>query len=148
MEDWVIIEDFPIFSISRDGVIMNNETGKILKSYKDTPGYLRFYLSGKSKLLHRLLALAFIPNPENKPFIDHINRDRSDNRLENLRWATSSENNQNRSIKPNKLREQYISIHTMRGNTYYRYQKTINYKTLTKTFKTLEDAIAFRDAHK
>lgn len=44
---------------------------------------------------HRLVAEAFIPNPDNKPFIDHINRDRLDNRVENLRWVTKTENMNN-----------------------------------------------------
>lgn len=44
---------------------------------------------------HRLVAEAFIPNPDNKPFIDHINRDRQDNRVENLQWVTKSENMRN-----------------------------------------------------
>ena len=44
---------------------------------------------------HRLVAKAFIPNPDNKPFIDHINRNRQDNRVENLRWVTKSENMNN-----------------------------------------------------
>ena len=53
--------------------------------------------NGKRKkfLIHRLVAKAFIPNPENKPEIDHINTNRSDNRIENLRWVTSSENMRN-----------------------------------------------------
>lgn len=46
----------------------------------------------KPRLVHRLLALTFIPNPENKPQIDHIDGNRSNNQLENLRWCTGSEN--------------------------------------------------------
>ena len=147
MEDWVIIEDFPNYSICKDGVIMNNESGHILNPRINSDGYLRVKLSGKIKLLHRLLALAFIPNPDNKSVIDHINRDKLDNRLENLRWATILENGQNRSIHcNNKLREQYISIDITGGNTYYVYAKTINHKRFKKNFKTLEEAIDFRDA--
>ena len=49
--------------------------------------------------VHRLIALTFIPNPENKPQVDHINRDPKDNRVTNLRWVTAKENCANRSYK-------------------------------------------------
>ena len=58
-------------------------------------GYKVVRIFKKNYRVHRLVAETFIPNPENKPFIDHINRIRTDNRVENLRWVTSQENNNN-----------------------------------------------------
>jgi hypothetical protein len=70
--------------------------GYYLKPLDNGLGYLRIKLSNKGKsrrvMLHRIIAKAFIPNPENKPFINHINSDRKDNRIENLEWCTQSEN--------------------------------------------------------
>lgn len=64
------------------------------KGYK----LIRLYINGKrqSFKVHRLIATAFRPNPENKPHIDHVNRNRNDNRVTNLRWVTSKENSENR----------------------------------------------------
>lgn len=44
--------------------------------------------------IHRLVAMSFLPNPNNKPEVDHINRNKADNRVENLRWVTTKENAQ------------------------------------------------------
>ena len=55
-------------------------------------GYYIVHLDGKAYTLHRLLALTFIPNPENKPEIDHIDGNPLNNDLSNLRWATHKEN--------------------------------------------------------
>lgn len=58
-------------------------------------GYLRVVINGKNYFVHRLVAETFIPNPEGKPFVDHINRNRTDNRRQNLRFVTASENQRN-----------------------------------------------------
>lgn len=78
---------------------VKNAKGKILKPTKDKDGYLYYVLcvNGERKTIkaHRLVALSFIPNPENKPAIDHINGIKTDNHIDNLRWVTNKENTNN-----------------------------------------------------
>lgn len=80
-----------VFSKRRQG----NKGGEIAP-VKSTGGYFRVYLRNKGPrktvLLHRVVAEAFIPNPENKPCVNHKNGDKSDNSVENLEWVTYSEN--------------------------------------------------------
>lgn len=75
-----------------------NQSG-ILKGTHTYQGYVRVHVSinGKeyNKAVHRLVAEMFVPNPKNKPCIDHINAIRDDNRASNLRWVTAQENCQN-----------------------------------------------------
>jgi len=70
--------------------------GYYLKPKDNGMGYLRIKLTVKNKskrvMLHRIIAEAFIPNPQNKPIINHLNGKRDDNRIENLEWCTKSEN--------------------------------------------------------
>lgn len=84
------------YAVSSAGKVRNNKTGKILKQALNHKGYSIVALGkGKTKTVHRLVAETFIPNPDGKPCVDHINTVRYDNRVENLRWVTYSENNNN-----------------------------------------------------
>ena len=98
--------------ISNSGYIKIN--GKILKKKLGKNGYLSIQLwkEGKGKwfMVHRLIAIAFIPNPQNKPYIDHINTIRNDNRIENLRWATREENDHNPITLKNRIGKCGIKI--------------------------------------
>lgn len=75
----------------------NAQGNRLFRSYGwiDNRGYRRVVINRKRYQIHRLIALAFCENPENKPQVDHINRQRSDNRACNLRWATPEEQQDN-----------------------------------------------------
>lgn len=92
--------------VKRKGNSICTSKGKIKKNTIGKKGYLYTYLTDKNGntkgiFTHRLVAQAFIPNPGNKPEIDHINGIRNDNRVENLRWVTKEENMNNPLTKEN-----------------------------------------------
>ena len=141
------IEGYNNYLIYEDGRVQNKKTKRYLKNKTNSNGYicLKVCKDGITKNLsiHRLIALHYIPNPDNKICVDHINRDRSDNRIDNLRWATHSENSQNRTItERNKLGIQNISYNKSKDS--YRYRKEINGVKHSKYFKTIEDAIEYK----
>ena len=79
------------YYIARNGDIYNSKTKKILDGYISS-GYKKVYIKNKSYSVHRLLAIHYIPNPQSKPYINHKNGIKNDNRLENLEWVTAKEN--------------------------------------------------------
>ena len=113
--EWKDISEYPErYAISRSGLLLSKafiKYGKnvngvfsytrknyILTFCKNEDGYLQTAISTKAGRTtvaqHRLLADAFIPNPKNKPHVNHINSIRDDNRIENLEWVTAQENSQ------------------------------------------------------
>lgn len=95
---WKKIKQNENYSINENGEVRNDKTGKIKKPYENKKNeyyYVDLYKKNISKKrpIHRLLAIAFIPNPKNKPTVDHIDGNRKNNSLDNLRWATYSEQN-------------------------------------------------------
>jgi hypothetical protein len=123
-EIWRDIKGYEgLYQISNLGNVRNTKTLRILKPRINTHKYKHIDLrrNGKRKSLniHRPIALAFIPNPENKLFVDHINNIRSDNSLKNLRWVSYQENNRNSSLsKNNTSRIKGVSFHKRRNRWY------------------------------
>lgn len=87
------IEGFQNYFITESGMVYNSARGAYLKPFKDQDGYLEVRLgAGNKRKVHRLVAQAFIPNPFNKPVVNHKRGIKSDNRASELEWATHSEN--------------------------------------------------------
>lgn len=93
------IEEFPKYEISTEGEVRNAATGYILKPRLDKDGYLRISLKDengklKTRFIHRLVAITFIPNPLNKPQVNHKDFNRQNPSVDNLEWTTAKENTQ------------------------------------------------------
>ena len=144
------INGYPDYLIYDDGRVFSKKRRIFLKPGINGPGYNIVGLcqdsKAKSVQVHKLVAIHYISNPENKPCIDHIDRNKLNNHVSNLRWATYSENLQNTEVRNNnELGIKNIS-YCKRYNI-YRYQKNIGGERYSKRFRTLEEAIAYKEEY-
>ncbi len=96
VETFVKIEGFEKYEVSNLGKVRNIKSGRVLKTSLNNNGYLRLFLCKNNKrkhlYLHRIIATAFIDNPDEKPCVNHIDENKLNNDLSNLEWCTAREN--------------------------------------------------------
>ena len=136
------------YAVSEDGFVMHKKSGGITCGVKESKsGYLRhsYNEGGKTnyRLVHRMVAHNFLPKIDIENLeVDHINRDKTDNRACNLRWVSRSINHQNRNMKLPPSNQKYIrETHYKTWRVHIRLEE-MNY---FKTFETLEEAITARN---
>ena len=119
---WKKIKNRSNYSVNENGEIRNDISGKIKSAYVCKGNgyyYVDLWENNKCKKmqLHRIIAEAFIPNPEDKPTVDHVDGDRKNNRIDNLRWATYSE--QNSRFNTHGVRSEKIYAEKKNGEKIY-----------------------------
>jgi hypothetical protein len=143
-----VIADYENYKISNIGNVLNFKSGKLLKNRINKDGYFYVSLSKNSiktnYSIHRLVAIAFLDNPENKLFVDHIDNDKKNNNIINLRFATKSENGMNRCLNAN-------NTSGIKGVVFHKgtkkYYARITIDGITRhlgSFKTIEEATQAR----
>ena len=139
MEEWrtiIIDEEETNYEVSSNGLVRNKTTKHILKPQTINSGYLTITICldnkrRKGMLIHRLVAIAFIPNENNYPEVNHKDEDKTNNNVENLEWCTSKYN-QNYGTAIKRAREHRVYDY---GENHHAFGKTFSEETKRKMSK-------------
>ena len=155
--DYRRVEDYPDYIISNTGIVYSTKRGKVIElkpgNDKDCYKLITLCKDGKQKTfrIHTLVGNAFVGKREGGMTYDHIDRNKSNNRADNIRLATKSEQGINKNMhKNNKIGEKNIHNAVKGGYEYFciqirRNKKRVFLKLLNKKKYTLEDVIKVRD---
>ena len=123
------IEGYPDYAVSDQGFVLSKNKMRILKGCVDSVGYpcLNIYLDQVRRhvRVHTLVAEAFLDNPNACKYVDHVDGDKTNNNVENLRWCSNAENTKNRE-KSSKNTSGYKGVYLERPRGKWRVQVTLN----------------------
>ena len=147
------VKGFPDYLIYDDGRVYSKKRNKFLKQHLqgDKRNYYAVKLYNEVRKttirVHRLVAEHYIPNPEKKPTVDHINRNTKDNRVENLRWATHKEQRKNQGQYSN-CSSGHMWIHYCKTERKWKYtRRDLDRLNCCKRFHTKTDALCYKFIH-
>ena len=155
MEEYRDIADSPKYEVSNLGNIRHKQRKKVLKPRQcpKSNGYICYNVHiadvngyQRNQTIARIVATAFILNPENKREVDHIDRNPANNVVSNLRWTTRSENMMNQGLRSDSTsghRNIWFNKSTQKWQIIYQRQKKVYHGGV---FKTLEEAIAYKES--
>ncbi len=135
IEVWKQIDGYENYEVSSFGNVRNKNTGRILKA-SSNGGYYSVGLSNiktKSFRVHQLVAKEFLPNPENKPQVNHKDKNGLNNKLSNLEWSTNKENSIHRSAGVKQTTNQNLEIYRINPNT----------NEILEKYNSIEDAAKY-----
>ena len=137
------IQGYENYLIYPDGRVYSKKNNIFLKPFMCGTKYYHVSLKNDHNhyKIHRLVAKHYIPNPENKPFVDHIDRNTLNNDISNLRWVTHLENMNNQGMSKNNT-SGHKNISKNRNS--WIFQKRVNGMNQVKYFKSLTDCLCYK----
>jgi len=150
--EWKKLDDYPRYRVYTDGRVYSEKRNRFMKPCDDGQGYLHCTLTNdtnkkkKTMNIHRLVGLVHIPNPDDKEMIDHIDRNKLNNNVANLRWVSRSVNCINRNVFGT-IPYRHIGYDTTRNRFTIRIHrnKKLIFRKSMKVKYTLQDAVNVRN---